>query len=161
MNYTESQTHKDAPSDVGAPAIDCQYLGYFGHGKRLVPTAIVIHHTCTASPERTRKTLKKNGYSTHFEVGRDGHIFQYMPTNEQASHCGSSNCHCIGIDVTHLKDAPWTSEQIASVKSLVRYLCQQLHIPQTVHEQLSGIYPHKALGCTECPQDFPMSELEA
>ena len=140
--------------------IDKSYLGYFGKLKSLKnPTAIVIHHTCTTSPSRTRSTLKKSGYSTHFEIDKDGTVYQYAELTDQCSHCGSANCHCIGIDITHMKDAKFTDAQIESCKKLVEWLCARLDIPQVVHTELSGIYPHKALACTACPQDFPMEEL--
>lgn len=139
--------------------INTDYLGYFGYGKPLNATAIVIHHTCTTSAAYTRKTLKKQGYSTHFEVEKDGTIYQYMPTKQQCAHCGSANCHAIGIDVTHQKDAPWPCVQIQAVRQLVQFLCRELKIPMEVHPTLSGIFPHKALGCTTCPQDFPLDAL--
>lgn len=140
--------------------IDKTYLGFFGKLKSLKnPTAIVIHHTCTSSPAKTRSTLKKQGYSTHFEVDKDGTVYQYANLNELCAHCGSANSHCIGIDVTHLKDAKFTDAQIQSCKKLVEWLCVQLDIPQVVHENLSGIYPHRALAATVCPQNFPMEEL--
>ena len=141
--------------------IDTRFLGIFGRTKTLSATAIVIHHTCTACAEATRRALRKKDYSTHFEVDRDGTIYQYMSTKHMASHCGSANCHAIGIDVTHPKDADWPDVQLEAVRWLVGFLCRELDIPCEVHRELRGIYPHKALGCTECPQDFPMEIFES
>lgn len=143
------------------PQINTEFLGFFGKLPKRThkPTAIVIHHTCSSKPERTRKSLKSKGYSTHFEVGTDGTIFQYADVDDVCSHCGSANIHAIGIDVTHLKDASFPDKQVEAVKELVAFLCKKYGIEHEVHEQLSGIYPHKAIGNTACPQNFPMKEL--
>lgn len=142
--------------------IDKTYMGCFGSMKtRLKPTAIVIHHTATSSPKRTREALIKKGYSTHFEVDKDGTIYQYRETDLMCSHCGSANCHSIGIDCTHLEGKEFPIEQLQAVRELVEYLCAQYNIPQVVHEQLSGVYPHRALGSTQCPDSFPMYILNA
>lgn len=142
--------------------IDKSYMGCFGTMKtKIKPTAIVVHHTCTSNPKRTREALKKKNCSTHFEVDTDGTIYQYREENLMCSHCGSSNCHTIGIDVTHLESAEFPEVQIRALKQLVEYLCIKWDIPQVVHEQLSGIYPHMALGSTRCPDNLPMERLNA
>lgn len=144
------------------PAINDKYLGCFDNLKRrgMNATAIVIHHTCTRTPKRTRESLIKKGYSTHFEVDVDGTIYQYADVNKICSHCGSANIHTIGVDVTHMAGAEFPKIQVEAVKSLVNWLCEQYEISHDVHDCLRGIYPHRALGNTECPQNFPMYELE-
>ena len=140
--------------------IDKSYLGCFGKMRTTIkPVAIVIHHTATANPKRTREALKKKNCSTHFEVDTDGTIYQYREENLMCSHCGSSNCHCIGIDVTHLTGAEFPEAQMKSVRQLVQYLCAKWNIPLEVHETLSGIYPHRAIGNTQCPDNFDMCYL--
>ena len=143
------------------PLINLDYLGCFGElpKRKAAPTAIVIHHTCTTSPRKTRKALQGKGCSTHFEVDQTGQIFQYADVMKVCSHCGSANVHTIGIDVTHPSGAEFPSVQIQAVRELVEWLCEELGIPQEVHETLSGIYPHRALGSTVCPQTFPMESL--
>lgn len=141
--------------------IDKSNFGCFGKlKKRPKPTAIVIHHTCTVSHKATIRALKGQKYSTHFEVEKDGTIYQYADVMTMCCHCGSPNWTTIGIDVTHMKDAPWPKEQVDAVHWLVTYLCNLYDIKQEVHMKLEGIYPHKAIGQTACPQDFPMDELE-
>jgi N-acetyl-anhydromuramyl-L-alanine amidase AmpD len=143
------------------PRLNTKYLGCFGglHSRKNPATAIVIHHTCTKSPERTRSALKKNNYSTHFEVDTDGTIYQYADVNKICCHCGSANFCAIGIDVTHLSGADFPQVQVDAVNELVTWLCDEYNIPQEVHETLSGIYPHRAIGNTVCPQNFPMETL--
>lgn len=143
-----------------AIVINKAYMGCFGlmHTK-IKPTAIVIHHTCTRSPKKTRDALIKKNCSTHFEVDVDGNIYQYREENLMCSHCGAPNYHTIGIDVTHLENAEFPDEQIKSVCELVKYLCDKWNIPQEVHNELSGIFPHRALGSTKCPDNFPIEIL--
>lgn len=138
-----------------------KYFGVFGtlpkrHGK---PTAIVIHHTCTRSPEKTRSALLHKKCSTHFEVDVDGTVYRYADEKLVASHCGSANIHTIGIDVTHMENAPFPQVQVDAVKELVTELCIKWNIPQIVHLKLEGIYPHCAVGNTDCPNGFPMEQL--
>lgn len=127
--------------------------------KRKKPTAWVIHHTCTTTPAKTRKALKDKGCSTHFEVDVDGTIYQYADVMQMTCHCGSPNVHTVGIDVTHPADAKWPEVQIKAVESLVDWLCETYGLSHEVHEKLEGGWPHKALGQTACPQDFPMQRL--
>lgn len=136
------------------------YLNCFGVMKtKIKPVAIVIHHTATANPKRTREALKKKNCSTHFEIDRDGTIYKYRDENLMCSHCGSSNCHAIGIDLTHPTGSEFTKAQITSLNELLKYLCDKWNIPFEIHETLSGIYPHRALGNTKCPDNLPMDEI--
>ena len=125
------------------------------------PTAIVIHHTCTKSPAKTREILKKKKCSTHYEVDTNGDVYCYADDMDICSHCGSCNIHAIGIDVTHMSGAEFPSVQVEAVRNLVDYLCAKWGISHEVHEKLEGIWPHRAIGCTECPQNFPMKELDS
>ena len=146
------------------PEIDKTYLGIFHLKKKFAkgePTAIIVHHTCTKSPEATRRALASKGCSTHFEIDKDGHIYQYCGLSYIASHCGSANCHAIGIDLTHMQGAAFPQVQLDAAKALVTWLCGELHIPQVVHETLSGIYPHRAVGNTACPGNLDMDIFNA
>lgn len=139
--------------------IDKTYLGCFGKGTRKInPTAIVIHHSCTKSPKRTRQALQSKNCSTHFEIDTDGHIYQYREENLMCSHCGSSNCHTIGIDLTHMDGELFPAVQINALRELLIHLCIKWHIRYEVHPQLEGIYLHRALGDTVCPgNNFPVN----
>ncbi len=140
--------------------INREYLGCFDCARSMKPTAIVIHHTCTKTPKQTRSALQKRGLSTHFEVDVDGTVYQYTQTDKQCAHCNGANWHSIGIDVTHMANAPFPDVQVAAVRELVQFLCKELDIPLEIHETLSGVFPHRALCQTECPQAFPLSELK-
>ena len=140
--------------------INKEFLGCFGKlPKRKRTELIVIHHTCTSTPARTRAALKKEGCSTHFEVDRDGTIYQYADLDRRCSHCGSLNCASVGIDITHAKDDGWTDAQIKSAKELFEYLSKKLNIPLEYYEKVTpGFYFHRAIGDTVCPQDFPAAK---
>lgn len=140
--------------------IDKTYLGCFGACKRKIkPTAIVIHHSVTKSPKKTREVLAGKNCSTHFEVDVDGHVYQYREENYMCSHCGSSNVHTIGIDVTHLEGAQFPAVQINALKNLLLYLTSKWGIPYIVNDTLAGIYTHRALGDTKCPDNLPINLL--
>lgn len=143
------------------PNISLDFYGCFGDEKRKCECrGICIHHTCTSSARRTRSALSKKGLSTHFEVEKDGTIYQYRDERLLCSHCGSSNGKLIGIDITHLEGAPFPEAQVQAVKDLVSWLCEKWEIPQEVHNHLSGIYPHRALCSTKCPGNLDMSVLQ-
>lgn len=140
--------------------INTQYLGFFElKKKRGTPSLIVIHHTCTKTPAKTRSALKNQGYSTHFEVDTDGTIYQYADVMYVASHCGSANYYAIGIDVTHLENAKFPEAQVQAVENLVDFLCEKYGISHVVTMKLEGIVPHCALCVTKCPNGFPMERL--
>jgi hypothetical protein len=123
------------------------------------PTAIIIHHTCTSTPRETRSALKKKGYSTHFEVDKDGSIYQYVDVMKIASHCQGVNSRVIGIDATHEKNKPFPEVQIKALQELVSWLCRELDIEQVVHTELKGIWPHSAINVTVCPNGLPVERL--
>jgi N-acetyl-anhydromuramyl-L-alanine amidase AmpD len=153
----ETKTTKNGVSII----VDLTYYDCFeGLKTRKKPTAIVIHHTCTKTPQKTRSALKKKNESTHYEVDRDGTIYQYADEMLMASHCGAPNYHTIGVDVTHMESAEFTEKQLDSVKALVRYLCDKFDIDDEVHEEMSGIWPHRAIKNTKCPDNFPMEILD-
>ena len=140
--------------------IDETHMGCFGkQDKKIEPKAIVIHHTNTTNPMRTRAYLNAKGCSTHFEVDKDGTILQYREENLLCQHCGSANIHAISIHVTHVENARIPNVQIKAVQDLVEYLCDKWEIPHVVNEHLSGIYPHQALANTGCPDNFPVEYL--
>ena len=133
------------------------YLGCFGNlPKRSKTAGVVIHHTCTASPRKTRESLKKKGCSTHFEIDRDGTIYRYAKLDRKCSHVSGQNFQFVGVDLTHPKDADWPQVQLDAARELFEYLADKLNIPLMLFEELPpGFYYHRALGETVCPQNFP------
>lgn len=140
--------------------INTAYMGYFGkQTQKCDCKCIVIHHTATSSPKRTREALMKKNCSTHFEVDQSGNIYQYREENLQCSHCGSTNCHAIGIDITHVTGKEFPEEQLKAVRELLKYLCDKWNIRYEVYERLDGIYFHRAIGNTICPDNLTADDI--
>lgn len=103
--------------------------------------AIVVHHTVTTSPDVTFVVLRRRELSTHFEVGLDGKIRQYVPIDRRAFHAGAEwNRRSVGIDLTGplLESAfpkcaggPFTERQVAAAIRLIRAVAARLGIPIT------------------------------
>lgn len=147
-----------------------------GHYARKHPvTLIVIHHSDTSSPTSTRRVLGQKGYSTHFEVGKDGQVYRYLdPAKRYALHAGKNwaNEASIGIDITHVSKQAFTEAQIQAAADLVAELRAQFPaIPggvapdKVIFESLAqvpagvGILRHRNVKPTACPENFPMERL--
>lgn len=149
--------------------IDKTYLGCFGKPARhLKPTAIVVHHSCTRSPEKTRSVLNHKNCSTHFEIDVDGHIYQYREETYRCAHCVGANSAAIGIDLTHMDGKQFPDVQIEALNNLLKYLCDKWDIAQEVHDKatgikyvdIKGVFTHRALSPTKCPGDnFPIEKI--
>lgn len=133
--------------------INRDYIGCFGklkHGNK--KNIIVIHHTVTNNPKQTRKVLKSKGCSTHFEVDKDGTIYQYCELDDIAQHCGSNNFQSIGIDLTHMTGSEFPKAQLQSAEKLIQFLAQTLNIPLRCYDGIpKGVYFHRSIGQTACP----------
>jgi len=140
--------------------IDKTYLHCFGNlSRRRATRGVVIHHTCTRNAEATRRVLKEKGYSTHFEVTQDGHIYQYAPLDRKCIQCGSNNHQTVSVDLTHVAGAAWPDAQIAAAKELLRWLSDELNLPLVLYKSMApGFYFHRAIGDTACPQDPPVDD---
>lgn len=147
------------------------------HGIRHTPpSVIVVHHSETKSADDTLRILRARGFSTHYEVDRDGKVREYLnPVQFVAWHCGGGiNARSIGIDVTHYGSQDFPAAQVAALKALVALLCEQFGIPQVVapdkylgrdeHNRAHllpgvGIYRHRNLASTVCPAGLPLEAV--
>jgi hypothetical protein len=136
-----------------------------------VPKIIVIHHAETRSPRITYDTLKAKKISTHYEVDKNGTIYEYVDPSDVAYHAIQWNDVSIGIDITG-HGGQETSAQKASLLSLVTRLCNAFSIPQVVApdgdkyknidelvELGIGIVRHRNLRNTSCPGDLDVEML--
>lgn len=145
--------------------------------KRTEPIrCIVVHHTATKSPEQTVSALRRQGFSTHYEIDQRGVIYQYLGHDRVAFHAGTRNGISIGIDLTHVTGADFPVVQIRALGALLKQLCAAHDIPLTaappkaqyyewrkgsnsksqVHYlplpvDAFGIYRHSNCGPTRCP----------
>jgi hypothetical protein len=135
---------------------------------------IVIHHTHTGTANSTYNVLKQRGLSTNYEVDKDGTIYEYVPPDLSAwATAGGANMHTIAIDVTHVGNDQFPSEQIQSLKNLVNTLASiygfSLKLAPDVGPkkwsewQADGerytLFRHRNFVATSCPNNLPMEEL--
>lgn len=127
------------------------------------PEFIIVHHTCTSTPSRTRAVLKKRGLSTHFEIDQAGKVFQYVDHLKRvAMHAGAQNEKSIGIDLTHLQGDEFTEVQMQSLSELVLALSEECGILPVVAPDKKfdapdvskyGVYRHRNFALTRCPDN--------
>ncbi|NDB19169.1 MAG: N-acetylmuramoyl-L-alanine amidase, partial [Actinobacteria bacterium] len=113
------------------------------------------------------------GYSTNFEVDRDGKIYEYADPAmwEAQATGGGANSHTIGIDVTHYGNQEFTQPQMDSLRKLVHALADRFKFPVVVapdndrrewkNWKGSGftVFRHRNFLNTECPSTLPMEKL--
>jgi N-acetyl-anhydromuramyl-L-alanine amidase AmpD len=103
----------------------------------ITPQMIVLHWTATSSLAATfatftpdvlpseRSDIRRAGLvnvSAHFVVGRDGTIYQLMPTTWMARHTIGLNRLALGIENVGGPQAPLTAAQVEANAWLIRYL---------------------------------------
>lgn len=96
-------------------------------------SSIVLHHTSFATDEGTVRYFldPKSFVSSHFLVGRDGRLFQFVSLEHRAWHAGRSYLHgrqalnrtSIGVEITGDGNlTPYTRAQVETVVRLVGVL---------------------------------------
>jgi hypothetical protein len=139
---------------------------------------IVIHKTGgDATPQAVYNTFINSGNpgkSSHYAIGTDGSIWQFVPESLGAGangitdsttdpfwqpymqQYGNLNTCTISIehcDASSANDTPLTTAQKQASFALVAHLCQKYGIPA------SHIKPHRSVCATTCPGTYPMTEL--
>lgn len=142
--------------------------------------AIVIHKTGgDATPQAVYDTFINSGNpgkSSHYAIGQDGSIWQYVPEALGAGANGITdsttqpfwqpymaqygNLNTCTISIEHCdpsarNDTPLTVAQKQASFALVAHLCQKYGIVA------DHIKPHKSICATACPGTYPMDELIA
>ena len=113
-------------------------LFYGDKSKRLSTTFIVVHSTASDSAVSTLSWFQNPANpaksSSHYLVGKDGHIWQLVDDECLSWHAGKSqwtyngkkytdlNRHSIGVEVVCAELSAYTPEQIAALKGLTEYL---------------------------------------
>jgi beta-lactamase class A len=103
-------------------------------------SALILHHTSQATDEECISLFQKpeSRVSSHFLVGRDGRLYQFVSLEHRAWHAGPSLLHgrmalnrtSIGVEITgDGNKAPFTPEQIETVVRLVGVLTAMFEIP--------------------------------
>lgn len=121
---------------------------YYSRGTQK-PEAIVIH-IMEGTLKGTDSWFKKSTsqVSSHFGIGKDGEIHQYVDTDKAAWHCGivnnptwvgmkkdnggrfiNPNLHTIGIEHEGYSNTVWSLKMKQASAELILKLCQEHEIP--------------------------------
>lgn len=160
------------PSGTSAqPGLAGEGWGSVGDGDpvktlRQVVRAIVIHHDAAGDSRACFDTLINRGFSTHFMIDRDGHVFQSADPADKAFHATVMNPLAIGIDLNNpapnllaetsepvdpaeispemaingvrYRSINYTDDQYRSLSALLRVLTAELNIPPVFPVDQSG-----------------------
>lgn len=119
--------------------------GNTGRGANAKAHNTLIHNLASYDPKDT--THK----SWHFTVD-ENYIYQHLPLNENAWHCGdgsgkkSGNMTSIGIEICHHVDQKDYAQAEANAVALTKYLCLMLQIGIA-----KGVVPHQHWSGKFCP----------
>ena len=103
-------------------------------------SALILHHTSQATDEECIDLFLKpeSRVSSHFLVGRDGRLYQFVSLEHRAWHAGPSLLHgrlalnrtSVGVEITGDGNKyPFTPAQIATVTRLVGVLTAMFEVP--------------------------------
>lgn len=119
------------PGAIWTPSI-------ISHPNRPQTLGIVIHWTAGGKALTTLQG-KDPGHrvDVQFLVGKEGNVYQFVPTDSQAWHgFSTANTYMVGIEHEGAGE-PWTESQFAASAALCSWLCNLYAIP-VVHCDPSG-----------------------
>jgi hypothetical protein len=135
---------------------------------------IVIHHTNTSKANSTVRVLEERGFSTNYEVDRNGKVYEYADPAlwEAQATGGGANAETCAIDVTHVGlTQEFTPKQIEALNNLVHKLADRFDFPVKIAPDNdrrkwndwkgSGytVFRHRNFVNTACPANLPMEKL--
>lgn len=91
----------------------------------------VVMHSAAGRGSLYNFFLKSSSLESHFWVGEDGRIEQYIDTARRADANRNANGFAISIETESSPSAtePWGPAQLAAIVRLVRWCCTEHHIP--------------------------------
>ncbi len=119
-------------------------------GRRTETKAVVLHWTGgEGGGAQVFRVLKERGLSVHFLIDRQGVVWQYADAALRCAHVGPGNARTIGIEMTNAANGkstvyppyvetihgkrfrctPFSPEQTATAKVLVKALCDAYGLP--------------------------------
>lgn len=134
-----------APGAIWTPSV-------IAHPMRSVTLGVVIHRSYGREAGDVATLSKSGKVDAHFEVAKDGDVYQFLDPDSCAWHAYSfANDTCVGIEHEGGSEA-FTPEQTEASAKLVAWLCKRYAIP-VVHVDPSGhdaatfrgIFGHKDL----------------
>ena len=125
-----------SPDDACLVAMPNSWWEGYGASKIEPVSALVLHHTSQETDEECLSLFARpeSQVSSHFLVGRDGRLWQFVSLEHRAWHAGPSLLHgrvalnraSIGVEITGDGNrAPFTAAQIETTVRLVGVLTAQ------------------------------------
>jgi hypothetical protein len=125
------------------------------------PITKIIIHTMVGTMQSTTYTFQNraNTVSSHYAVGLDGSLVQFVREDHTAYHCGNLvlNRQTIGIEHedNKLPNNPRTDALYETSAKLVADLCKFYNIPiDALH-----IIPHSSVKATGCPGTLDVNRI--
>lgn len=130
----------------------------------IVPTQMIIHSV--AAPWTIERIYEywrdSTNLESHFGLGYDGRLGQYIGTQTRADANAQANVRAISLEsAANLQNSdPWTDEQIESLIKVMDWAATEHDIPRRKCRSWTDpgfgyhrLYPEWSLGGTECPGD--------
>lgn len=142
------------------------YVGNYTKGRNTKIKKITIHHVSGVVSVETLgsiwKTVGRRG-SSHYGIGNDGRIANYVDENDTAwtDSNWNSNCKSVTIETSNSKMGGKWPVSDAALKSLIR-LCADIAKRNKLGKLVKGknLTWHKMYANTDCPGPYLMSKLD-
>lgn len=142
------------------------YTGNYTKGRNTKIKKITIHHVSGVVSVETLgsiwKTVGRRG-SSHYGIGNDGRIANYVDENDTAwtDSNWNSNCQSVTIETSNSKMGGKWPVSDAALKSLIR-LCADIAKRNKLGKLVKGknLTWHKMYANTDCPGPYLMSKLD-
>lgn len=128
----------------------------------ITPTQFIVHSL--AAPWTIERTyeywLRSTNLESHFGLGYDGRLGQYLGTNTRADANAQANSRAISLEsAANLQNSdPWTDEQINGLVRVMDWAADEHHIPRRRCRSWTDpgfgyhrLYPEWSVGGTVCP----------
>jgi N-acetylmuramoyl-L-alanine amidase len=95
------------------------------------PSMLVMHYTVVPTEEQTWSLLQRRRVSVHFMVGRDGTIYQLLPTDRRCTGTYGVNHKALAVEMVATSEGDLLSrpQQVFQSFCLARYLMAMHDIP--------------------------------
>ena len=92
---------------------------------------IVLHHTAGSDFQSAYDTLKKNGFSAHYIIDKDGIIYYLVDESRMAATTAMFNSESIGIEIVNegTPNHDYTKQQYTSLNTLIKSIVSRWKIP--------------------------------
>lgn len=142
------------------------YVGNYTKGRNTTIKKITIHHmggvlSCESCGAIWKRVGRKG--SSHYGIGNDGRIANYVDENDTAwtDSNWNSNCKSVTIETSNSKTGGKWPVSDAALKSLIR-LCADIAKRNKLGKLVKGknLTWHKMYANTDCPGPYLMSKLD-